>query len=308
MKTLLLLISFLFVTNIYAQLSITENSESIECGRIIHVEGIWIDNGEIKADISIFQKKSSKPITGGYKMGDTIDVKSGCRYFIKLIEKFGLNSNSGYVVFSKEQDISDYLAIGLSTLRMNDKFSTGGSEWMVTGITKDEAQFKVESGLNYDTVRLKKNDMIWKGFEAYYISDIVDESTDKFYKSWKLELKQVKDYSYLQKPEINDVAIDKSLKTDPIKYEPGEMLIIRKMRYYPKQKLDTEEYMNTPVKYWVLRVYKAPMGIARQMIEVEQDGPKVMLEYDAYKSFDTEEEVMEFAKVNGVTDVVLEEK
>jgi hypothetical protein len=305
MKLLLLLI---LVTPLFLsarELSITENSEAVECGRIIRVEGIWIDDGRIKADISVLTNKSSKPITGGYKMGDTIDVKSGCRYFIKLIQKYGVNSNSGYVVFTPEQDLSDYLAIGLSTLRMNDKFNLGGNEWLVTGISKDEAQFKVESGLNYDTIKLTKNDIIWKGFEAYYISDIVDESTDNFYKSWKIELKQVKNYSYLN---THDTGIRGEDSNAPMGIDSPTQLIIRKMKYYPKQKFNQEEFDATPVKYWVLKLFFYHTGIGHQMIEVEQLGQKMNVEFEGYKSFDTETEVMEFARVNGISDIVLEDK
>lgn len=305
MKLLLLLILLTPLFLSAQELSITENSEAVECGRIIRVEGIWIDNGSIKADISILANKSSKPITGGYKMGDTIDIKSGCRYFIKLIQKYGVNSNSGYVVFTQEQDISDYLAIGLSTLRLNDKFNIGGNEWLVTGISKDEAQFKVESGLNYDTIRLTKNDIIWKGFEAYYISDIVNESSDNFYKSWKIELKQVKNYSYLN---THDTGIRGEDINAPMGIDSPTQLIIRKMKYYPKQKFNQEEYDATPVKYWVLKLFFYHTGIGHQMIEVEQLGQKMNVEFEGYKSFDTEAEVMEFARVNGISDIVLQEK
>ncbi|MBN8571320.1 MAG: hypothetical protein J0M18_16990 [Ignavibacteria bacterium] len=306
MKTLLLLISLSFVSSLFAQdMSLTENSDAQVCGRTVRVDGIWIDNGRIKADISVLIQKNSKPIIGSYKMGDTIDIKTGCRYFIKLIEKFGLNSNTGWVVFSQQQDISDYLGLRLSTLRMNDKFNIGGNEWLVTGISKDEAQFRVENGLNYDTVTLKKNDMIWKRFGAYYIADIIDESTDVFYKSWKIELKDVKDYSYLN---TTAPVIRGEDMNAPKGIDSPTMLILRKMKYYPKQKFVQEEYDATPVKYWVLKVFMYHTGIARPMIEIDFLGNKSMEEYEGFKSFDTEEEALEFAKVNNVMDIILEEK
>ena len=309
MKLLILLFSFLLTSQVFSQDNhiIYEKGEDNICGKIIRVDGIWIDNGRIKADISILSQKSSKPIIGGYKMGDTIDIKSGCKYYVKLLQKYGMgNEAQGFVQLSDKVDDTEYLGVAMGNLRLNEEFYTGNIDWKVTRISKDETEFtqKATKTTPANTVVMKKNDIIWKGFEAYYISDFLANASDKIEQQWIIEIKPVKDFSYLAKTETYGERI--SLPKDDLPIGMEE-LIIRKLKFYPKQKFVQEEYDKIPVKYWVLKVLYYHGGIARQMIEVERDGKKRMLEFDAYKSFDTEEEVLEFAKVNGITDIKLEE-
>ncbi|MBS1514296.1 MAG: hypothetical protein JSS63_04665 [Bacteroidetes bacterium] len=308
MKSLIIFFLFLLTAKVFPQdtYTIYEKGEEKICGKIIRVDGIWIDNGRMKADISILANQNSKPITGGYKMGDTIDIKKGCKYFVKLIQKFGIKDDlSGFVELSKNADLSDYIDFALGNLRLNDGFYIGSTNYKVTRISKDEAEITQAATKTTaaKTITLKKNDIIWKGFEAYYISDFLANASDKIEQQWTIEIKPVKDYSIIV------TVIPGELMNAPKDDFPigSEELIIRKMKYYPKQKFVQEEYDKIPVKYWVLKVYYYPGGIARQMIEVERNGKKSMLEFDAYKSFDTEEEVLEFAKVNGITDIKLEE-
>lgn len=305
MKSILFII-LLTPLFLFAQetITISEGDEVVQCGRILRIEGIYVDNGRIKADISILEKKNSKPIIGGYKMDDTIVIKKGCRYYIKEIEKYGLNSDKGRVTLTDKLEPSDYLDMGLSSLRTNDKFNIGGEEWIVKSVSKDNAEVERGPKGARKTITLKKNDIIWKWLSAYYISDIVNESTDAFYQSWRIDLKEVKDYSYLSGEGIPGEDINAPLELP----KASEELIIRKMKLYPKQKFNQAEYDATPVKYWVLKVLYYHGGIARPVIEVERGGKKMNLEFDAYKSFDTEAEVIEFAKVNGITDIILEEK
>lgn len=307
MKLILLLI-LLTPLFLFAQEEITlpEGSDVEICGRTLYIDGIYVYDGNIRADISVLMQKNSKPITGGYKLGDTIDIKNGCIYYITMIQKYGLTSSKGYVVLSKEQDLTAYLDMGLSTLKLNEKFNIGSAEWRATRISKDDADFEIKNSKGKtESVTLKKNDLIWNGFIAYTISDFLANASDKLNEQWSIELKQVKDYSYLN---LSTPSIDGELINPPPDMPRGETeLIIRKMKYYPKQKFNKEEFDNTPVKYWVLTVFFYHGGIARPVIEVERNGKKMFLEYDAYKSFETEEEVLEFAKVNGVTDIVLSE-
>lgn len=308
MKLIILLILltplFLFAQK---EIEITEGSEVKVCGRILYIDGIYVYDGNIRADISILMQKNSKPIIGGYKLGDTIDIKSGCRYYVTMIQKFGLNSALGYVILSKEQELIAYLDMSLSILKLDEKFNIGSQEWRATRISKDDADFEIKrSKGKTESVTLKKNDLIWNGFILYSISDFLANASDNPNDQWQIELKKVKDYSYLN---LNTPSIDGELINPPPDMLRGETeLIIRKMKYYPKQKFNKEEFDNTPVKYWVLKVMYYHGGIARPVIEVERDGKKMFLEYDAYKSFENEEEVLEFAKVNWITDIILEEK
>lgn len=306
MKLILLLILFTPLFLFAQDITLTEGSDVEICGRILYIDGIYVYDGNIRADISILMQKNSKPIIGGYKLGDTIDIKSGCTYYITMIQKYGLTSSKGYVVLSKEQDLTAYLDMGLSTLKLDEKFNIGSQEWRATRISKDDADFEIKrSKGKTESVTLKKNDLIWNGFILYRISDFLANASDNPNDQWQIELKKVKDYSYLN---LNTPSIDGELINPPPDMPSGNTeLIIRKMKYYPKQKFNKEEFENTPVKYWVLKVMYYHGGIARPVIEVERDGKKMFLEYDAYKSFETEEEVLEFAKVNGITDIILTE-
>lgn len=308
MKTLLLAItlSFFFIQNIFAQdITIEEGSEAKICGKIIRVEGIWKDNGRIKADISTLAQKNSKPMIGGYKIDDELDIKSSCKYYIKIIQKFGLRSDKGYVTLTDKLDPTDYLDMGLSSVSLNGKFNIGNKEWTVTRISNDDADFEIKSRKEESkTVTLKKNDLIWKGFELYKISDLVNTSTDALRPYWEVKFEEVKDYSYLNP---NTSVIPGEDINVPKGIDSPTMLIIRKMKYYPKQKFIQAEHDATPMKYWVLKVFLYQTGIGRPMIEINFLGVKSMQEYEGYKSFDTEAEVMEFAKANNVSDIVLEE-
>jgi len=307
MKLIILLILltplFLFAQE---EITIPESTDIEICGRTLQITGFWIDNYELKADISNYMQKNSKPFMGGYKTGDTISIKEGCSYKIVYMEKFGLNNTSkGRIVLSNTIDYTRFVPRSDEfTMGHGDEYNLGNEKWKVKDVLKNSALIEItDKDLNVNTVELRVSDMIWFGESAYYITDFPGTAAAN---QWLMNLKKVKDYSYLN---TKDLVIPGEDINPPHILPKGETeLIIRKMKYYPKQKFNKEEFDNTPVKYWVLKVMYYHGGIARPMIEVERDGKKMFLEYDAYKSFDTEAEVMEFAKVNGITDIVLEEK
>jgi len=305
MKLLFLVLLFLFTSQVFSQdnHTIYEKSEDKICGKIIRLDGVWVENGRLKADISILAKQYSKPMTGGYKMGDTIEIKSGCKYFVKLIQKFGINDGAkGYVELSNEVDLSDYLDVSMGNLRLNEKFYTGNTDWKVTSISKDEAEFTQQATktTTEKTIIVKKGDIIWKGFAGYEITDFLANTSDKLSEQWTIELKQIKDFSY------RTVVIPGDLYNAPKEMTGTVQYVIRKMKYYPKQKFNQAEYDAVPVKYWVLKVFNYPTGEAHMMIEVTVLGEKSFQEYEGYKSFDTEAEALEYAKANGITDIKLE--
>ncbi len=307
MKLILLLILltplFLFAQE---EIIIPESTDIEICGRTLQITGFWIDNGIIKADISNYMQKNSKPIMGGYKTGDTIRIKEGCSYRIVYMEKFGLNNTSkGRIVLSNSIDYAHLVPSSDEfTMGHSDEYNLGNEKWKVKNVLKNSALIEItDKDLNVKTIELRVSDMIWFGESAYYITDFPGTAAAN---QWLMNLKKVKDYSYLN---LNTPSIDGELINPPPDMLRGETeLIIRKMKYYPKQKFNKEEFDNTPVKYWVLKVMYYHGGMARPVIEVERDGKKMFLEYDVYKSFETEEEVLEFAKVNKITDIILEEK
>lgn len=307
MKLILLLILltplFLFAQE---EIIIPESTDIEICGRTLQITGFWIDNGIIKADISNYMQKNSKPLMGGYKINDTIRIKEGCSYKIVYMEKFGLNNTSkGRIVLSNSIDFTRSIPRSDEfTMGHGDEYNLGNEKWKVKNVLKNSAIIEItDKDLNVKTVELRVSDMIWFGESAYYISDFQGTAAVN---QWLMNLKKIKDYSYLN---TKDPVIPGEDINAPHILPRGETeLIIRKMKYYPKQKFNKEEFDNTPVKYWVLKVMYYHGGMARPVIEVERDGKKMFLEYDAYKSYETEEEVLEFAKVNKITDIILEEK
>ena len=103
MKTLLFIITcLLFIPlNLFSQTidtAISEGQQFKFCGKIIVLDGIWIDKGIMKADISILNNERSKPITGGYRIMDTVNINDSCILYVNDIEKQGFNTtvNGGY--------------------------------------------------------------------------------------------------------------------------------------------------------------------------------------------------------------------
>ncbi|MBS1494475.1 MAG: hypothetical protein JST55_13250 [Bacteroidetes bacterium] len=301
MKLILILILLTPLFLFGQDITLTEGSDVEVCGRTLRIDGIWIDNGRIKADISVLREKNSKPITGGYKSRDTIYIDK-CRYVVMSISKYGLNSSAkGKVSLLTEID-QEIQAPTAESFFMSSggEYNLGKQKWTVKSVTADSAIIdNAEGELRVKQIVLKINDIVWRGAGAYIVSGFPKALTSD---KRSVELKIIRDYSYLNP---NTPSIDEALINPP----PMGMtqLIIRKMKYYPKQKFNQEEYNATPVKYWVLKIFFYPTGMVHQMIELTILGYKSMYEFEGYKSFDTEAEALEFAKVNGITDIVLTE-
>ncbi len=307
MKFIFYILFLCFIANhSFAQdvVTLIEGEDVNLCGRILRIDGIYINNGNVKADISVLWQENSKPITGGYKRNDSIFVTEKCKYYVSSIKKFGMNDSKGSVVLSKEPTRIFSLDMVAGTMDMRNLYSFGEEEWRVIRISKDDADIKIAvKNSPAKKVTLKKNDLIWYGDIAFYISDFLASASDDPLFQWEIKLEQVKDYSYLNGPGIPGELINAPVDTEGL-----AQLVIRKMKYYPKEKFDQAEYDETPVKYWVLTVFMYHTGMAHQTMEIEYLGRKMNVEFEGYKSFDTEEEVMEFAKANNISDIKLEEK
>jgi hypothetical protein len=301
---IILFLLFALTTHAFSQpdeIVITEGSRIEICGRTVAIEGFWIDNYELKADISVYYQENSKPVTGGYKSGETITVTEGCKHIIKSILKFGLSSK-GKVTLWKDIEYDHSVYRGEFMMKHSKNYYFGDEVWVVKKVFKDSAEIEInKNDIFIKTFLLKHDDIVWTGKYANSISRFI-ESDDEGANAGTIVFKRIKDLSY-----INRVGVPDEILNPPVHLPSGNTeLIIRKMKYYPKKRIDEEELKNTPMKFWVLKIFYYPRGIASMVIDVERNGEKLIVEFEGYKSFDTEEEVMEFARVNRITDIILE--
>lgn len=290
-------------------ISLKEDTPLEICGRTLAINGFYVDNFIAKADIMNFTAPASKPFTGGYKSRDTINISDDCSYIVTSIKKYSIKNPDriemkfgGEVLLSKKFIPRDLYLQNPLIMDSDYKTSFGDLIWSVKKITIDTAVVEIKNNIDVFTFNLVKNSIVWFGEDAYYLSNFLAQASNDPKLQWLIEFRKIKDYSFVSGEPITDTDARIDLPAG------DSWLIIRKMKYYPKKRIDEQELANTPVKYWVLQVYNYYGGVARPVIEVNTGGVKRFLEYDAYKSFDTEEEVLEFAKINGVKDVVLEEE
>lgn len=308
MKTIFLILLFIVLTkNASSQQQdfiITEGSEAEICGRIVTINGFWINDYEAKADISVQVNKMSKPFTGGYSKGDTIDITNDCKMYVVSVSKYGMQQK-GKVKISSSPDVLQIATHPNEfTMHYKEKYKFGDEEWNVEKVYRDSAMIEIKKeDLIERTFYLKKNDVVWFGEYAFSVSSFTRHDILWGRVEGKIELKKVRDFSYINFPVIPGEWINA-----PLDIVSDEELIIRKMKYYPKKKIDKEELKNTPVKYWVLKIFYYPRGIASQVIKITRNGKDKFVEFTGYKSFDTEEEVMEFARLNNIKDIKLDKE
>lgn len=308
--------------NIFAQnedIKIIENSYAEICGHTIIVDGIWVNEGIIKADISVLENPNSKPITAGYKKGDeiTISDKDSCRYFIFSIVKSGTNDTKGAVVLSKTPIRSRVqLCETFMTFQESQKFQIDTLDWYFTSMCSDQNKnYSATIDLYYKTnlissVSLKKNDYLWMGECLYRVETVKPASKDKIpdpngiYEINPAEIffKKVSEYLYSSNSTIKGEDINKSNETLKSEY------IIRKALLYKGKKPTDEELKNTKAQLWLLQIFYYSRGGASRIIKIERDGKTMMVEFDAVKTFKDEAEALEYAKLNGITDINMEEK
>lgn len=284
------------------------------CGQSLMLGGFFIDNYQIKVDIMVFAKPESKPFTGSYTFGDTVSMLNTCKFPIVYMKKYAIKNPGGTEMRFDSKVILAHYPLNSNpeygntfTMASDDKQKfTDSITWVTKEISMNSAHIELQKDTQTININLERNSIVWFGENAYYVSNFLAQATDDPSKAWLIEFTRVKDLSYLTGESIPGELIN---GPHDLKLPSGdEWLIIRKMKYYPKKRIDEQELDNTPVKYWVLKVLNYHGGIARPVIEVNIGGQKRFLEYDAYKSFDTEAEVLEFAKLNSITDIVLEEE
>ncbi|MEO8511981.1 MAG: hypothetical protein ABI543_00345, partial [Ignavibacteria bacterium] len=146
-----------------------------------------VNEGILKADISLLEKQNSKPVTGGYKKGDetTISSEPGCTYYIYSITKYGSSGSIGMVTLSKSAPvvlpemhdgrIKEYenksILIGDYDFYVRKVFDNGKDIAANIKVTKNTALI--------EDLELKKGDYIWMGENLYQIENIAAAFRDK---------------------------------------------------------------------------------------------------------------------------------
>lgn len=217
MRKLISFFSFLvfFTSGILSQpdtVSITEGNEVNLCGKIVIVDAVWMNNGNVKADISILEQMNSKPVTGGYGTGDEITISSepGCTYFVFSIMKNGSNGVKGSVILSKKPPESR-LGIRKDEIIMEDQgsYSFGVHSWHISSIRNEggvvTAYMTVTQNTNIiETITLVKGDLLWidsKLYKAEIIearSEFIKTDPERIYEPLpgRIVLKAVKEYLF----------------------------------------------------------------------------------------------------------------
>lgn len=94
------------------------------------------------------------------------------------------------------------------------------------------------------------------------------------------------------------------LKTDPL--DDSLEYIIRKAIIYASKQPSEKEIKNTPAKLWLLRIYFYKSKRSKPLMLIERNGKNLFVEYEPVKTFESDEEALEFAKKKNIKDIELE--
>jgi len=285
---------------------INEGESAMVCGKIVRFEGIWIDNGKKKADISILDAPNSKPITGGYSEREKIMIIDECAYYLQSIYKKGI-SQKGVIRIGREMpDVEIPENLDRFTIKIGEHVLTDDPNILrkVYFDTSGQATayvyyFPVNDLCLYSTFTMKVNLLWYEGY-PYRLSEIsVSAQTATFAK--------LNSYFYQDGPVIKGEEINKRVDMDSTIDNPDNYLI-RKMKYINKEKVTPEDSQNTPYKIYLLKIDKGnPIG-NDPYTEVERNGVKSMVPFVVVKEFKDENEARQYASDNNIVDINLEAK
>ena len=221
---------FLFVISSLAaqsnEIKISESGYTEICGKMAVIDGIWMSEGIIRADISILETPNSKPITGGYKKGDeiTISSKDECTYYVFSVSKTGGKESKGTVVLTKNAPLNSVQVCGDSlTFYESKSYKIDSLDWNVASIKDgDDGKLQAEIRITHNTssfgnLYLKENDNVWLGecfYKVAYLnrSLMINNGNKWVLDEGKISLKRVLDYSYLTGPVIKGEDINKPIE------------------------------------------------------------------------------------------------
>ncbi|MFI5211583.1 MAG: hypothetical protein ACHQIH_01770 [Ignavibacteria bacterium] len=285
------------------------------CGHELFVDGIWMNEGIIRADISVLERPNSKPITGGYKRGDTLIIygADSCKYFVYSITKSGLDTGKGTVILSNTPP-AEYLPICEDTLDWKESsknwFDT--LDYKVTSISKgDDGKLSAEIDVAHKSalitrIILRENDVIWSGECIYRVTYLIGEMGISKGNKWEVEpghliLTRQNFFIHSSNEEI------KGLDNPPNVISISHF-IIRKAQLYKGMKPTKEEIENKGPKLWLIQIYYESRKGASRLMKVMHDGKEIMVQFEPVRTFKDEEEAMKYAKENSITDIKLEEE
>lgn len=285
------------------------------CGKLLAIDGIWINEGVIRADISILEKQNSKPITGGFKRGDSLEIlgTDNCKYYISSITKSGLDSSKGKVVLSNTPP-PDYMKICEDTLvwkeGIKNRFDTLDHKLTLIRNRDDDkltaiVEVSCKSAFMKD-LELKKNDLLWAGECLYKVTAIATETgsgvgNNREIVPGHLVLSRQNYYIHSSIEEI------KGLNNLP-NIISKSYFVIRKAQLYKGMKPTKEELESKGPKLWLIQIFFKSRGIASRSMKVMLAGKMVTVEFEPVRTFNDEDEALVYAKENSITDIKLEEE
>lgn len=319
LKTVCVILLSLLSSSLISQTNdilISERSSVEVDGHLLHLEGIWMSDGIIRADVSVLETKNSKPMTGGYKKGDEIKINNSHehKYYIKDIKKFGTDIN-GYVVLStlkSDTPVSSFCD-GMMMVYESYTFKYDSISFTFSKIIRDDSGkltisvLKKSDNYIYEYL-IKEGDVHWNGDCVYMLESIMLSNIDN---SENKNAGQDNNPKVLLFRKLNNVFYSsndflikgETLNAPVIRVDSSSFYIIRKMKLYKKKRPTDDEIKNETEKIYLLRVYSEKGNIARLVIEIEKNGKKMFLEFDAVRVFKDEDEALEFAKNNGIKDI-----
>lgn len=286
MKVYYKILLLLFISsNQYCQgddITLYEKKQVNYCGKILILDGIWINDGKLKADISLLEQENSKPVTGGYSGGDWVMINDTCKLYVNFIEKSGPKDAVGYVV------LTSYYIDMITFDNCNDKMELLNGQEYFLGNNK----YKIKSNADEvileskdESITLKKDDYFWNIKCLLKLTQINND---------KATFERVKSYFYTEGGRV----IPGELENPPVLRDEYALII---------RKIPLQRKMNEPPydeKISLLKVYfKVKEEAARPVIEYYIDGIKTYLVFDVVRTFDSEEEAVTYAKENNITDV-----
>lgn len=208
-----LILTCILITFVHSQDStfvIAEGNQGVICGKIVIVDALWMNDGFLKADISVLEKQNSKPIAGGYKTGDeiTISSKPGCTFYIYSISKSGSLSGKGSVMISKNAP-ENKIEVKKDEIIMeeNNTYKSGELSWYVTSIRKNDDKIIANITITQNTALIEelvliKGEMVWFSNELYKVesiearSDFIKTDPEKIYEPLpgRIRLKKVHEF------------------------------------------------------------------------------------------------------------------
>jgi hypothetical protein len=273
-------------------------------GYTFYLDNFWIENGKIKATIEVYKSPNAKPFSGGYSLGDAIDMNIGDQpmtMYVNEIFKLG-KDDLGYVVLQsgKPSDTTAYYS-DIFELTEGAEREAGNLALRVVSVREGEALLDMRNS-RYDSLLYKNRypvrneDTVWLGRALYQVNSIFNET---------VYMSKIFDYLPPGNAIPGEVINQPGVQTG-VSVSEGHLLM-RKMHYFRSKKENPGV-----IKYCLVRIvseYVEVNGemvmVARPFIALKVLGETIYRPFEFVKTFETEEEALAYAKEHNITDVNL---